>query len=494
MNPVEFTNKIGAKLNAAQPYFRKSGIRNDRGVMWTTSRIMESSKNLYFSLGGDVHEPVNAIFKNFSDAPGLNDVRNVEGVDVVDINIQATLKSVMSYLTVERPMSKPTDTAWYQSLVAVNNAGGFKKGDKVFNPFSPISSKLNLGRFLKDAELSGSTGKFNGPIAKGTVVVTVGVGDEAVHGTDVKGDGKLLWDGANTCTAATIDYETGTVTVTGVTPTKITASPARTSEYDGASTLKVKPQTDNIMIKSQPNRIILENSFEDTAYINKQAYDQAAAGVSLDFGKRAINQLLKLFVSYLDFTSVTSTADVMFKRDAAVTLDLTEFSLMNSEASTKNDIINQKMLQLNKALLTACGKGANAILVDPEGATIIANNPMYFQGNPSLNDDLDGMIGTYNGIPVIRHHVLTDYVDAMLGSDGAVHGFIGMLYKAPDGSVAPTIYGEYLAPYSITPALNFNNPAQYSQALLSQSVTTELVDNLCVYMDVVVSRAGESSN
>jgi hypothetical protein len=40
---------------------------------------------------------------------------------------------------------------------------------------------------------------------------------------------------------------------------------------------------------------------------------------------------------------------------------------------------------------------------------------------------------------------------------------------------------------SVVPALNFENPAQFSQSLLSMSTTEELVKDLCVFMGIKVA-------
>lgn len=156
--------------------------------------------------------------------------------------------------------------------------------------------------------------------------------------------------------------------------------------------------------------------------------------------------MLQVFVYYLDLTSVRETYNAMIAANGADVdvLDLTDYLLSSSQAQTKNDFVNQAMLKLNKKLQTRTGKGATAIIVDSEAAVVLGNCSTYFNGNPTFDNNLDGMIGTYRGLPVIRHHFLDNILDDQ--ENGKVYGFVGMLYKSPDGQAAPTMFGEYLPP------------------------------------------------
>lgn len=499
MNKVgfhEYMDLVGSKINAAKSDLMRNGIRNERGFMETATRIKQGAENLYFSLGNQIFEPVNAMFEAFSERPGLDDVSNVAGVDIVDINIEATQQSVMSYLSAERAMRKNIDTAWYQTLVAINNAGGMLKGNTVYSPFTPFPTNINLGAVVttKTATPAGTAGNATiqmdaVPVVKKNVTIVATLAGEVVAtGTDLKGDGVIYWDKGNICDSATVNYDTGLITITNLCANSVadlvtaTANIDRTSQADGGSTLKVKPTTEHVTLISKPNRIIMENSFEDNAYMNKQAYDLSTVGVNLDYGRRAINQLLKTFVGYLDLTSVGATANAMMAQEAATTLDYTNYIMASSDLGTKNDKVNQKILELNTKLQKRSGKGPTCYLVDTEGGNILGGNTAYFRANSRFDSDLDGMIGTYRGLPVVRHHAL----DGILNTGNELYGFIGAVHKSPDGQVAPTMYGEYLPPYSIMPALNYDNPAQYSQALLSQSTTQTLVPELCAYMKVLV--------
>jgi len=480
----DFMASVNAKINAAQDDLMSAGNNDLVGFSHRADRLSKSAENLYFSMGDDCFDPVHAAFTYFSNKPGLNDVTNVAAVDIIDIGIQATRQSVMGYLTVERAMDKPIDVAWYQTLVAINNAGGYKKDEAVFSPFSPISPSINLGptsqtiNFAATASASETAWTVSGdtytltfsgatadkPLVAKSIQLVVKDGDTVVAtASDLKGMdeatklGTLYWDVASVCKSATINYETGVITIVtneaGALDTlkvSVKANIERTAQKSGANTLKVKPKTTTIQLIAKPNRIILENSFEDNAYMNKQAFNLAQKGIQLDFGKRAINQLLQTFVAYLDFTSVSATWTAACKtanNHAVTELDLTDYLLSSSQAATKYDFINQAMLKLNDDLLIRTGKGATCWLVDSEAARVLGNCQAHFTANPTLTSNLDGVVGTYMNLPVIRHHVLNGVVDQAIYPDkNQVHGLVIAVFKSDDGQAGPTMYGEYLPP------------------------------------------------
>ena len=384
---------VGAKINAAQNDIRKSGNRDMQGLQFSAERIRKGAENLFFQQGSSVFEPVDSMFEAFAERPGLSNVDNVAGVDVVDINIAATQQSILGYLAAERGMDKPIDTLWFQTLNA-KNAVSYNAGETVFSPFAPVNKKIQkaLRNDVEAAGTSNSDVKLGGALAKGTVEVTVlnGSSEVIATGTD-NGNGQILIsDPSVVTTATTVDYASGTVHMgTFASGTaKIKARLDKGAEADGANTLKVKPQPTTINITAEPRRIQLEQSYEDTAYMNKQAFNLSQSGVELDYSKQAVNQLLDTFVRFLDFDVATQTATVAFEAAAVDQLDMTDYILTTSQANTKNDIVNQYVLKLNKSLQQKSGKGMTALLVDSEGALILGNNPMYFVANPTFDSDL----------------------------------------------------------------------------------------------------------
>jgi len=492
-NHDQYMKAVGEKLNQAKDDIQKSGNRNIKGLQFSMARIATSAENLYFKMGSGMYDPCEATFQAFSERPGMTNVGNVAGVDVVDINIAATQKSVMGYLTAERGMDKPIDTLWFQGLNAVNNVV-YSAGQEVFNPFKPISKDIRAAlknTFSQTVTAAGAV-NVNAPVAPKTISITAFASDGTVVGEGIdNGKGQIMWSTPDVG-ATTVNYATGVITVGAFSGTvasvAIVAEKDKGIEKDGANTLKVKPETTTVNLIAEPRKIILNQDYMDTSYMNKQAFNLSKTGVDLDYSKIAVNQLLDTFVAFLDFDVVKTTAEVMLKQAPVDTLDLTDYVLTTSQANTKNDVVNQYILKLNKNIQQKSGKGMTALLVDSEAAVVLGNNPMYFVSNPAFDNDLDGLIGTYRGIPVIRHHMLDNMFDGEEDADTTTYGFIGGLYKSADGVVAPTVYGEYLSPYSVTPALNYDNPEQYSSGLFSMSATAPLIEHLCGWLKVIIAK------
>lgn len=480
----KYMKAVGAKVSAAMKDITSSGNRNLKGFQFSAQRIIKSSQNLFhmFRKNGQYNDPVKALYRGFSETPGLSNVGNVAGVDVVDINIQATQQSVLGYISAERGLDKPIDTLWFEGLKAMNEVGGFFKGQWVNRPYLPMSRKIRnavRGAFaeVNVADITDKTVKgviaaaeaqagVDGQVNRETIQI---VANDKVIGKYVDGD-LFFTDGSTVADNGTITFATAGA--------KVIAAIDKTTEKDGKNTLKVKPATETLQVAAKPRRIHLEQSYEDNAYMNKQAFELAQSGVALDYGKIAVNTLLDTYVKFLDFDSVITTAEAIEQFDEAPMLDMTDYIMTTSDPDAKNDIMNQYMIKLNQTLQQKCGKGYTALLVDSNAASILGNNKEYFVSNPTFDQELDGLVGTYRSIPVIRHHALDGAYDDAENTYGVVYA----IYKAPNGSLAPTVYAEYLPPYSAVPALNFDNAAQFSQELMSMSACKAISEDMDVQL------------
>lgn len=262
----KFMKEVGAKVLAAKNDIINSGKRSERGYQFSAERIITSAENLFFQMGGPnskYNDPVKAIYQGFSEKPGLNNVGNIAGVDVVDVNIQATQQSILGYICAERGLDKPVDTLWFQGLKAINN-GKFKKNGWVNRPYQPMDKAIREAIKGTMVEVKkGTDGKYTLPTEAilDTMLITR---DNKVVGKYVNGE-IYFNDGA---TKATI--ENGVISVDG-TDVEIKVSLDRTQERDGAHTLKVKPATETIQVTAQPRRIHLEQSYEDLKFQPKKA-------------------------------------------------------------------------------------------------------------------------------------------------------------------------------------------------------------------------------
>lgn len=490
-NLNDYLSTVGSKLNDYQSKLIVKGARDASGFNYTADRILKSSENLFFSMDGrDVCDPVDAMFAGFSTRPGFADVSNVASVSVTDISILSTINSIMSYVAVERAMNDPIQTIYYQNLAAVNTAGGFTAGDTVVSPFAPISNSIDLGAaaatgsFTPEGSVTDSTDvttKAN--LVPGSVIVTAKLSDAVVAiGKDLTKDGTIYFDRGNVIESASVDYNTGKVTLKKVAANTVAdsitvAASVDMAGSDGSDTLKVKSKLQHTQVQAKPKQIILDSSIEDIAYMNKQSHGLAAAGVSMDYGKRGILELIEAYTAYIDVTLAQGLHKAAVQNTPVTTFDLTAYSLAGSEASTKNDMVNGFVIQLNKQLQKQSRRGATCYVVDTEGAAILGNNPMYFTPNALFDQNLNGMIGTYRGIPVVRHW----YFDGKFDQGGNKYAFVGAMYKSADGAAGPIAFSEFLPPYSVRPAFNYDQPGQMAQSLFAQNTTDVIVPGLMTY-------------
>lgn len=462
----KFYDNAVKKVNGARNFLMKNGQRDFQGFLETRNRILTTARNYENSgFGTSTYEPLMSVFRGFSEAhsdfsegAGLNGVSNTFGIDVVDISILTSVKSMMPYLAVDRGMSKPQDLITYQKLVAVNDAGGLEKGDTAVTPFAPISRKLALSRTDAKVEETLTAGETSltvaFPIAKSRVRATY----KGVLGGDYNGDGHMLWQGAGV--DVTIDYAEGTIKLAAAADADIQFEiyPDRTSEVSGSNTLKLRAETENMIIKAEPNRVILESSMEQIAYMNKLLGNDV--GTPKEFGQIALQQLLNAFVYWINADLVKTTWATAVKAVPTVQHEFDMSSYygaigFDKFAATKNDKLNQFMLELDGDVLNKSNKGVTYYLVGMQGGNILANNSDKFIRTDLFGQELNGVIGTYGGVPVLRHDQITAIDSADAGKANVIAG-----HKDASGAAAPVIYGEYLPMYSSRPGINFNNPTE----------------------------------
>jgi len=495
----EFMSRVGAKLAKVQDKMVMPGLRNEEAVkVHTIGRILQSSKNFFFSQSGDVFDPIESVYTGFS--AGYSDVSGLEARGIEDITILGSVLSLIPFLAIERSMDSPEQTITFQKLIAMNAQTGISAGDTLLHPFQPMN--LNVDLKLKTVTLiigtgASSVGSFSGPIVKGAVLVRL-VGNGLVggvygtlEGRDYSKDGVITWkytDKTDPSTGATliqvptvtINYEAGTVTVAPVLATEVCTAIATvdgSSDADGSSILRVKPKFDTAVLIATPNNIILESSLESEAYRNKMMQNAMDAGMTMNMGEIAFKQLLEMYVKYVNnrlvsgILSVGALALVDQPSGAYIELDMSSYGL-TSYAPTKDDMVQNFYLRMNTQLQRSSDHGVSAIVTGIEGANILANVMGRFKADPAFDQNVDGYVGTYNNVPVIRHRLVD------LASEAKYINFY-FIHKTPDGKAGPVAFGEYLPLYSTKQVLNFNNPTQFAQALFSYMGVKEVVPSLC---------------
>lgn len=482
------------KLEHAKPFLLSKSfkgtnfsVRNDEGYQFTAARIRTSIENFsdygtssQYGLGKAL---VNGLMANFSKVHenfSENDLGSVGDVDVADISIAATIASHgLTYIAMERPMDSSTQNIVFQGLQAVNTAGGFNAGDIVYDPRKALNPNINIGQSSALVEATGfTTGTSvsnNKAILRGeSKIIDVATGEEIARTVKVEGfangvESFLFKNPSGFTDGVTINPDNGVVEFTAgsFNGYKVVACIDRTADKTGDSTLRLKPRLDNILMTAQRNRIFLENSIEDIAHMNKIYRNNAEAGITVDFGKRAIEQIVQLYTFYIDSSIVRELWNAAKTTPVEVVIDLSGYNGgdFKAFASTKNDLLSKYVRELNTKFLTRTNRPVTAWIVDTDAALMLANDSDNFKEDPAFMQRRDGFIGLYQNTPVIRHSYLDGKAQEL---ESQATGVIIGVYKSLNGQAAPIAFGDYLPPYSVQPTLNVNNPSEMVSALFSE--------------------------
>jgi len=270
----------------------------------------------------------------------------------------------------------------------------------------------------------------------------------------------------------------------------------RIAEENGAHTLKLKPYIESTELVSTENRVVLQSSIEVQAQMNKVLRKNAQYGVNVDFGKRAIDQIVALYTYFIDTLIVRKLwegVQMLDSREDPMILDLSGFGdgagVDNVNANpfanfvaTKNDRLSLFTDRLCAKFLNRTGSPVTALIVDETAGLMYASDKENFVADPAITMRRDGLIGTYKSIPVVRNTYLNGKdSDTPKGYEAVGTGTVIGVFKSVDGQAAPVAMGDYLPPYSTLPAVNCNNPGELSQALFSQTACKAVVPEWAIH-------------
>jgi len=484
----------GRKLEYYRPRFNVPGQREGDAVnVHTVGRILQCVQNMLFS--SEWVDPVEkayeqfgdycreqGIYENFASAgTGYSDVSNLPGRSAEDISIIMAITSLEAYLVASRALSQPEDSISYQNIIAMNTTGGVQEGEVVHGPFSPPNLNPDLALEGVDMDVPAGTNpvlSFGGPLVHGGVLVKITDATGNMSGRDFNRDGIVQWsfddpNAANTTTppVVSINYNTGAVTLQGniaANKIKVTATRDSHADHEGTGIIRVKPEFPTTLLTCAPRNIILESNIASESYRNKMLSASIAAGMTVNLAEESFKLVLNSYLTYLNktFVQLNISAAELAKLDQPggnyVEGDISGYSIGTSFSNTKDDILDDFFLRMSTQLLLNCGSGPTCVLVGPMGATKLGNNKRSFVPGPAFHQDIDSLVGTYAGIPVIRHRSVE-----LANKVGTGYVPVIMIHKDPQGRAAPAFFGEYLSPASSTAAINFLNPTQYSKSLFS---------------------------
>lgn len=496
--------------------FKNFSIRDEEAFHKTAYGITTAIKNSQYASDGLSYNLDEALFEGMKNISTSNanfsesDLGSVEDMQVVDITLATiTSSSALNFLAVDTAMESLVTNVTFQSLVAANSAAGVNKDDVVVDARQALNPMINIGK-------SGAVGTFAGALANGTLVVgdtprpilsgetkiyvDYGMDTEQLVGFALKkgpnygSDAEVLKNTKDEIVfkvvpsgvtiadeGAFIDVTTGAVT--GITANAGTVTVVfcwdRTGEIDGRNTLRLKVKNSNIIMKAERNRLHLENSIENIVEMNKIYANNAEMGIGVDYGKRAFQQLAVINKFFYDTQIVRTLWDGAKGLKTEETIDLSEYPMddFRSFSPTKDNFLQKGMMSLAQKFLYRTGRGVTAWVVDSISALMLGNSANFVKSDAFMTRR-DGLIGTYDNIPVLRYA----YLDAVresgssISGEGKGTGVVLGVFKDISGKAAPVAWGSYLQPYSTIPALNPANPSQITSALYSMTACTLITD------------------
>ncbi|MCQ2209205.1 MAG: hypothetical protein MJZ34_02825 [Paludibacteraceae bacterium] len=513
-------------------------------ILTSIGNFMDLGSTTKFSLNDAIANGMRAAGRrNFS----ASDLASVRDVDVADIAIATTVASHgLTYIAMERAMDSVAQQISFQGLRALNDVGGIKKGQRVVDPRQayPVGTDFSRdgARIIKEITAAGDIFADDDkalPVVIGETKIEMSamLGDKEIARSVIAFDAarnqnpqeevRLVIFEADIIGNCKLNYGTGALNIkTFTAPSAYTVGDEdpgflqgmgltvgedgclychhhkvaesgetvtfkcfasfcvdRIAENDGAHTLKLKPYMESAELVSTENRVILQSSVEVQAQMNKVLRKNAQYGVNVDFGKRAIDQVVSLYTYFIDNMIVRKLWEGVGNHvEMHLDLKLFEGGAKNGGfanfVATKNDRLSLFTDNLCARFLNRTGSPVTALVVDEKAGLMYQSDKESFVADPAINMRRDGMIGTYKGIPVIRNVLLNGRDRDAEGNElGTVIG----VFKSPDGSAAPVALGDYLPPYSTLPAVNANNPGELSQALFSQTACKCVVPEWAIH-------------
>lgn len=448
-------------------------LRDDLGMQVTFSNILQQAENLFDRCGGDVL--AGALQTNFSQI-GFGNVADVRTMGAIDVDILMLANSLVPFVAIDRAMADPIDTVWYSDLVLVDAYNDMAEGDTVVGNFqAPINVSTSLRAAAKLDNGSATLNLNGGSYVAGSVSAEVILEKDGVQvtakGRDVAKDGNIYFTAINGVAPAS-----GTITESGSNITiAITAGDGYTlisggvsaikdsmSNTSGDGIMKVRPEYKAVQLVSKPKQFIFQDNEATAMYMNRILARSAkvtgtASGQTLQF-----NRLANLYTEDVNRDLIRQLIWMSSNVEAS-TLNVGDYTIASSFAETKNDKISQMVIDTCSEFLTRNGVAPSVIVADSKISALLINMPVRFIAGPNAMSQLNGFIGTFNGIPVYRHN----FIDQVYA--GSTEGHFFLSAKTPDNQSGSIAFGEFLPLTKTAQALNFNNPMQNSTGWFAQT-------------------------
>jgi len=412
------------------------------------------------------------MFSGFAEMPILTN-------QYFNATVSANIRSFAGFLAIERDLEQPEALLSYYDLLGVTD-------NRNVQPNIGYGNVDNLG-IPQEVEGTFAAGvatiAFGEKLIPGSIKVTyTTAGGQKVKIMDDANGNFLALPGIVAATGSSINYQTGAVTVALADTTVAVAFLAQAAKDVAGDPITGQANTSFInrfklerkyyMAKALPSLLIGETDLMTLAGSDKALGDDVVALMGA-----------KLTEVYLRVTN-KNLVDVIVKNDISTpyVIDMAGAAAKFLDYGSRLDFFVAELVNVDTELAKQSAVGVRATAY--VGGTEVCNWFRKLKGR-GFEDNLDStfiddMVGTYNGIPVLRQSTL----DPRTGY--AIH-------KTKDGQLAPSIRGIFL-PLTSTPIVgNYMNPVQQANGLYYQesigSIAPELAQKFVV-SDVAAAPAG----
>lgn len=532
----EFIRIVGEKARAASelltfgdlgPKFNKP-VRDAQGLTQTFSNIFDEA-NTQYDYNGAHDYVAGAVQSNFS-AAGYSDVSSVTTMGAIDVTIRVLAKSIVPHVAVDRALADPVATVYFMDLVATNNVNGVKAGQTVVDNFAPIEAPSlfsqtvkavlegeDLAKATDGATLNLSTlivpGKLHVRLVKeGTADKNWEDAKETVHGYDYNADGNIIVGGV--AVTGTVSYKgtdgvAGQVVLTGdlsgytavIVEAEEDATSITDANTDGDAQLTLKPEWKEVVVRTRPKIINLQQNIHANAVIQKIQARAALLGATANYTALAFNRITALYMEDINqdcIKHIVKMAHDPSNADVEIFfLDLTDYT--GAQLTARNETLEHLVLRFFTAMVTDFLRrttlSPTVCITGSRGAMELRTNLSKFVPSDTFATVQNGLAGTYDGIPVFRHIIIDRLESVQFGENAKKVATFYLATKQLDNNCGSLILGEFLPLSQLATTSNFSNLTQVASGFYSQvgimPIQNKLVQKGIISYDRAVISKGQ---
>ena len=401
-----------------------------------------------FANNEQVRESMRA-FSGYSEMPILTNT-------YFNCSISALIRSFAGYLSIERDMAQPNAVLGYYDLLGIND-------NRVVMPnvgYGDVNGLQAPMVFEGKAATKQFSHTFSERLIPGSVEAIATYGEKSYTLRD-DANGSLM-AAPGVLSAATINYTTGAVSLTFANEAAATADVKVKAAKDCAADPEVGKS-----ITSTVNRFKLQKKYYHANAVPTlliSEYDlmtMAAADKAMSDDVVAIlgTKLTNLYQRIIN----KSLVDAIVRADISTpyVIDMAAAANKFLDFGSRIEFFEAELVNVDTELAHQSGVAiaATAYVVGQEVGNWFMKSKQFVKNTDATF--VDDLLGTYNGIPVLRQITL----DPMTGY--AVH-------KTADGTIAPTIFGQFLPLTSVPVTGNYQNPTQQAAGVYFQAATDSI--------------------